>query len=239
MYAINSEGLAVAKIKFSDEAERTNEFLPYRVGNRVLVRTERRLLWVDMEKPGKITNLMPLVDLQRDAVHGKWELLGESWKCSSVKSDKAACLRIPFQPKDTYIIEIGVKKLSETGTFAMGLVSGGRQFVTFIDQAKTRSGIENLDDKPLSENESLATFIGRREGYMTRLRKGELQNVRYEVSPTGVRATVGGFEVFAWRGDISRLQPTPEWDVGDAKSLFIGWQNGQWQIESMTIVAPK
>jgi beta-mannanase len=176
---------------------------------------------------GKLVNLIPKIDPQRDAVEGTWTLAN---KVLTFAGDKEwSRIQVPYSPPEEYDLTVVAERDRGTEILIIGLVVGGRQATVVLDGwGGGVSGLERIDGKVSQDNETTHRgwrFInGRPTTIFCKVRKG------------GVAVTCDGETIFDWRGDPARLSIVGGWKVPDEGQLFLGgWKGGAYRFRKLEV----
>jgi hypothetical protein len=175
---------------------------------------------------GKVPNdLIKLIDLDKDQVAGKWTKDDSGLKTSTTSFGR---VQIPYIPGQEYDVKLVCQRSGVTDMIAVGLVKGDAQFIVGIDGSTkvTASGLDRLDNKPFSDNETTAK--------KTVLSNDKASTILIQVRDTSLVVQVDGNTLIEWKIkdkdgkdtnkplDYSRLTLFPEWKVPLGKAMFIG-----------------
>jgi hypothetical protein len=176
-------------------------------------------------------DLLALVDLTRDRVHGGWEREGRALTCT--EPARAARVILPYVPPAEYDLLLRVERREGADALVVGLASGDAQFVHVIDgytaEGKCLSGFEVLDGALARDNES------RRDGRV--LSPGVVCDVVYRVRTGSVSVLAGGREVLSWTGGISRLKVREDYRIAYPGALFVGAWESRFRITQALLMA--
>ena len=174
-------------------------------------------------------DLLPMVDLRHDRVHGSWELKDGVLRCTL--EEPAARVMIPYLPPEEYDLIVTAERTEGKDAFVMGLASGDAQFVHVLDgytaEGKCLSGFETLDGLLARSNEST------REGQ--RFANGTPSVLSYSVRRRRVTVAVNGERVLDWKGDFKRLSVRPDYRINNAGVLFVGAYNSRYRITRVSL----
>jgi len=199
------------------------------------VRTKKRLEQLaklektSTSKDQKPVNLLALIDVKRDAVHGTWK----TWEGTLVSPKLGgARLQIPYVPPAEYDVVVEVTRLDGPNGLTMGLVAGGRQFLATVDGWESKvSGLQLVDGKRADDN--VTRFSSRV------LTTGRKSTIVYNVRKAGVQMTAGGKRIVSWAGDFNRLSLAERWRVPKRDCLFVLTTSTVCQIHRMTLIPVK
>lgn len=177
--------------------------------------------------PGTI-DLLRLIDPARDTLLGEWRRDGKSLVSPVTQWGR---IQIPYRPPEEYDLEIiGVR---ETGhdALAVGLGKGQAAFAVWIDGFPDRDGLSGLDrlDGSLIED-SPARVPG------LRIRNARSFRILAAVRDAGVTVTVDGERVVDWKGEFSRLSPSPVWRPrSPGAPLFVGADSSRVRFQGIIL----
>ncbi len=160
-------------------------------------------------------DLIARMDVKRDAVVGAWTIEG-----GAVVSPMGEFVRLqlPVELPDEYDLEMDVER-RQGAAISVGLVSGGRPFMVTLDShGGTMSGLDHVDGRRLTDNETL--WKGR---VFENLKPSR---VRIEVRRDGVRVTIDQRTIIDWKGNRERLSNTADWAVPNPRAPWLSaWQS--------------
>jgi hypothetical protein len=147
----------------------------------------RREEWID---------LLPLVDLSKDALGGGWEKNGAEL---AIKSEVARTrVAIPVLVDGAYEFEVHCTRIFGQQTYGVVLPVGSRQALLRLSQVSRESDLCGLDGTKIP----------------TPIRSGDETVVLARVTPTGDQAEIdvklNGNPLIHWKGPVTSL-PSPEW----------------------------
>jgi hypothetical protein len=151
----------------------------------------------------------------------------------SIVSPPDVCSRIvlPVHPPREYILRVVVRRQRGLDSVVLGLVSGDRQFAAIFDTGPgIVSGLALLYGAHLNNVRNETRFVG---GLIPMDRPFTLLCV---VRESGVHITGDGATIIDWKGPSDRLSLPADWKVPDAKSLFIGSQEGIIRFEKIELI---
>jgi len=151
----------------------------------------------------KTIDLLPLVDVKRDAVAGLWSRTAEGLvKTGGSDGGSGPRLQLPYQPAGDYDFEIEFTATGGRGNIGQILAAQGREFGWMLntgDQGNHRAGFGLLDGK--KSTEPTETTAPLKEGIVDARR----YRSRVEVRTGSLRAFLDDAEIVNWTGDFSRL----------------------------------
>jgi len=174
-------------------------------------------------------DLLPLVVLRHDLVHGRWEM--KDGALVGLSAEPAARVMIPYLPPEEYDLVVTAERTEGKDAFIMGLASGDSQFVHILDgytgEKKCLSGFEVLDGRLARENDST------REGFS--FLEGESSLLFYAVRKGRVAVTVRGDRILDWKGEFTRLSVRPDYRINNPGALFVGAYNSRFRITRISL----
>lgn len=178
--------------------------------------------------PADGIDLLPLIDLSRDAVHGEWQFSSDG--LSSPPKVASARVQIPYVPPEEYDLTLVVERKEGDYSLEVGLASGPRQFHVGLDGwgAGDLTGLYLVDGKANQNFET--TYQGKL------LQKDSQATLVCSVRKTGVAMVVDGKKILDWKGDLKRLTAAQNWEVPSKISLFIGSWTTRFLIHRMLLV---
>ncbi|MEX2186278.1 MAG: hypothetical protein WD875_05775 [Pirellulales bacterium] len=182
-------------------------------------------------------DLLKEVDLERDAIAGKWD-----WQGAALVSSPSnrARVQIPFAPPAEYELQLKVTPISGrkirgkavADSLFIGVVVAGRPCYVAV------GAFADIGGGPFS---GLDTIDGKRT-HLAPLHKGKLLELGEEaemavrVRRDGVQLSVDGEQIFAWQGEPQRLSVTPDWRLGDSRYLGIGAHQTTYKVSELRLV---
>lgn len=185
----------------------------------------RRRTTASIVKRGTSIDVLKTVSPKLDAVKGIWFIEENTLRSNR---DDFARLQVPFAPPERYTIRLKVKRLFGADQFAVGLVVGGRQVMCSFDAyGGSVSGLHLVDGKTAKANSTT------HKGQV--LADDKVANIRIEVTPKSVVATVDGKPVVDWNGDPAKLGQDPKYAVPRTEWLYIATWNTQFAISEFVL----
>jgi hypothetical protein len=158
------------------------------------------------ERPGRVVDLMPMINPAQDAITGTWERVGSGVEC--VRVGQLSRLRINYQPPEEYNLhavftrlhdEINVMLLLWRNNRRIALALGGDwNHRIMFEQASSQ---EN-EDKLSSTRVPKVLFNGRKYDVMVYVRKKRLA------------VSLNGKLIIDSPADDSMLNEASQWDIG-------------------------
>ncbi len=175
-------------------------------------------------------NLLANISVVRDAIRGKWRIAGGV--LTTPTQTPWALLQLKHAPPKRYSLHITAKRLTGADALVFPLVVGGRECNVCIDgwprSGRVHTGLELIDGHGPLTNQT------RHRG--TLLAKNKTTVVVIDVSPTSVRLTINGKQIFFWQGDPAKFSMQPGWTRPDKTVPAIGCYNAQFQITRLDLI---
>jgi phage host-nuclease inhibitor protein Gam len=174
----------------------------------------------------KPQDLLPLIDIKRDTLRGRWERDG----VSIISADPGySSLQLPLQPPREYVLEVTVAKLAGGNDFQIALIAGDQRCTVVLDGfAGQVSGISAIDAKPFDQNET--TIRG------ALLPDNQAVVVTATIRVQQISIAVGNRTVIDFKGDEKRLTLGQDETGTDKHFLFIGVQHGgRYRIDAINL----
>ncbi|HTI50272.1 MAG TPA: hypothetical protein VL475_04950 [Planctomycetaceae bacterium] len=165
------------------------------------------------------SNLLSLIDSERDSVVGTWKL--DDSGLAFDRAEGASSLQIPVDVPEEYRLNLELERRAGTDSFVIGLPIGGVMTIVVLDGASGRTyGLNALDGKPFENNELT--------GQGPVLPEGNLHKLTCVVRKRELVVECDGRRLIGWSGDPVRLAASfTTWIVPRADRPFIGgWQTG-------------
>lgn len=160
-------------------------------------------------RAGEPIDVLKQIDVNRDAVHGAWQL--EDGKLVSPNEPSAKLLLPPAPAAEYQLTVVAERRQGNWGLNAVLVVDGHQTMASLDGYNGKYSGLEHLDGKNCHENES--THQGRV------LTDGQPATIVYTVRRSGVEVTLDGKKIIDWHGDAKRLSMIPAWSLPDPTRL--------------------
>lgn len=168
------------------------------------------------------TNLLTLIDPERDTITGTWNLSGG---VLSFAGDKEwSKLLLPGNPPPEYDLTLVAERVRGTEILVIGLVVEDRQAMVLLDGwGGGVSGLEQIDGQASRDNET--THRG------WRFTNGRRTKILCEVRKGGVTVSCDSRRIVHWTGDPGRLSLVDGWRSPDKDRLFLGgWKGGSFRF---------
>ena len=145
-------------------------------------------------------DLLPLVDLQRDAGVGTWKRVADGVACENPAG--ANVLQLPYEPPEEYDFEIDFTTTGSGLNVNQYVAAGGRMFAWKLNThnvAPPLYGFELLDGKFSKDFKEAATQIPEA------IKDGQRYRSTVEVRRGSLRTLLDGRELVKWTGDFKRF----------------------------------
>ncbi len=162
------------------------------------------------DEGARVVDLLPLVDVKRDAVAGEWAMTagGLAVQKGLVQDTKNGVprLQLPYAPPEEYDLAVEFTPTDgDLNHVDALLVAGGHAIEWVIDEKEAGKevwcGFGRIDNKGLAESpESL-----RQETSF--LKNGQRHRLQLEVRRDSLAALLDGQELQRWKGDMQLLEP--------------------------------
>jgi hypothetical protein len=164
-------------------------------------------------KPGTI-NLLPLIDPEKDAVEGKWELVD-----GELIGDKhnEARLEIPYRPPEEYDFTIAFTIKSSTGgAVGQSLAKAGHEFVWIGFAFGNRFGFDLVNGSPLHNNPTRTD--------QDRWKRDVQYVSEVQIRNGSVRGCLDGKLLSEWKTDYSDMSLRDKWKLRTPGVLGVSCQ---------------
>ncbi|MBX7211629.1 MAG: hypothetical protein K1X78_25200 [Verrucomicrobiaceae bacterium] len=182
-------------------------------------------------------DLLPLVDVKRNALAGDWSRDGMDLLVQAAKSDSSGSprLQLPYQPPEEYDFEIEFTPESGTNSVSQLLSAYQRTFAWQVDvklSTGMKTGFAQIGGKSL-----IGTTDGNvmRPGFLT---NGRRHRSTVEVRRTGLRGLLDGQQVVSWGANPESYQALdihPNDALRDALHLGIGGYDRAVRFHKITV----
>ncbi|MGA2035202.1 MAG: SUMF1/EgtB/PvdO family nonheme iron enzyme, partial [Thermoguttaceae bacterium] len=166
---------------------------------------------------GNVINLLPLVDLQQDAVYGNWKATPEGIAVDQPSG--ASALQLPYEPPEEYDFEIEFSTPGGGLNVNQYVFAAGRGFAWKLNShgvSPPLYGFELLDGKYAKDFAEAAVRKPKA------LEPGNRYTSTVEVRRGSLRSLVDGEEYVKWSGDFSRFSMENITKLKDDRRLGIG-----------------
>ena len=168
-------------------------------------------------KPGTWTDLLPLIDLEKDKVKGDWKLQAKA--LAIVTPIRTGCITLPIAPEGDYELEVKFERTSGRNVVAIVLPVGSAraavQMGGWHGDGWYYGGLDRINGQRAYSNE-------------TTVKSGDLDNGREYVvtirvlagrGRAQVAASLNGRPYIAWRGPEAALSLAKDWVLPQGGSL--------------------
>jgi serine/threonine protein kinase len=145
-------------------------------------------------------DLLPLVDISRDAGVGNWKRVADGVACENPAG--ANVLQLPYEPPDEYDFEIEFTTTGGGLNVNQYVAASGTMFAWKLNSHNVSPplyGFEMLDGKFAKDNKEAATQIP------DSIKDGQRYRSTVEVRRGSLRTLLDGKELVKWTGDFKRL----------------------------------
>lgn len=174
--------------------------------------------------PSGTIDLMPLVDVNKDAIKGEWELRNSQLISRPFPS---ANLELPYRPPEEYDFHVTFTRQSGEKGVNMMLSKNGRSFVWDMGAfSNTKwgfyfAGRTSPDEHPASLSRGIES--------------GRKYDVVVQVRNDVVRSFVDGTLAVEWPTDYKEFRLTSNWKLRDESLIGVGNDNGLVQFERIEV----
>ncbi|MCA9059744.1 MAG: hypothetical protein KDA85_14655 [Planctomycetaceae bacterium] len=172
--------------------------------------------------------LLPLIELSRDAIEGNWQRSGVAVISPPVQ---AARLQIPHEFPDDYVLKLRVRRVAGNDSFNIGLPLGdGRHVVCVIDGYSGRSSSLSLVDGRAGDNNP-TTIPGRV------IHDSRSHDIVCRVEGNSIRIACDEREIIAWDGERTRLSLESRfWGEVPSRRLMIGAWLTEFEVSELQLL---
>ncbi|OYW12814.1 MAG: hypothetical protein B7Z55_17970, partial [Planctomycetales bacterium 12-60-4] len=166
---------------------------------------------------GKTLDLLPLVDLKRDASLGNWTRNADGIACANPAGGNV--LQLPYEPPEEYDFEIEFTTTGVGNNVNQYLAADGQMFTWKLNSHRVNPplyGFELLDGKMAKDFKEAAMQMA------DPLVDGQRYRSTVEVRRGSLRALLDGKELVKWTGDFQRLSMEPSTPMPFPGRLGIG-----------------
>lgn len=180
--------------------------------------------------PGAPIDLLPLVDLERDALWGSWRKDGSRLVCAG--GARAHRLQIPYELPEEYDLRVTIRRKTDGNSFHIGLSSGGHPFAVILEAGGPGSGLSGLhllEGRNGWQNNSTTT--------RSVLRNGSDAVVAVSVRKGGVKVAVDGVPLTDWSGPATAFSADPNFRIPNPRIPWLGVEVDEFEISGI-LLAP-
>ncbi|MBC7818407.1 MAG: DUF1080 domain-containing protein [Planctomycetaceae bacterium] len=184
----------------------------------------------DITPTPKSIDLLPLVDVQRDAGVGNWKRVTDGVACENPAG--ANVLQLPYEPPEEYDFEMEFTTTGSGLNVNQYVAASGQMFAWKLNSHNVNPplyGFELLDGKFAKENKEAATQIP------TPINDGQRYRSTVEVRRGSLRTLLDGKELVKWTGDFKRLNLEPSTPMKHASRIGIGSWRRPVTFHSVTV----
>ena len=170
-------------------------------------------------------DLLPLVDVARDAGQGRWIRIDEG--LVSPPDAVAAMLTLPVDVPESYELDLTVQRTAGNESFNVGLPVGGSMAMLVIDGfGKSVSGLGVVSGQLLTD---------RSEAVSGQLLTSEPSVLRIQVTSSSIDVDCDGRAIVRWRGDPDELLIRDQFWKYQPGLLFLGSWSSEFLISKASI----
>jgi hypothetical protein len=174
-------------------------------------------------------DLLALVDLGRDKIHGTWNMRPGEGLLSGW--DHHARVQFPHRPPEEYDLKMVFTRRNGNEAFAEVLAKGGKSFAfTFAGWDNKYVGFEQIRNERADRN---VTSIERPGGA---LENGRRYTSVMQIRNDGMRAYLDGKLLSSWRTDYSDMSQYKEWNLRDQSLLGVATYAAEYCFHSVQIL---
>ncbi|HVE41587.1 MAG TPA: hypothetical protein VNM14_16970 [Planctomycetota bacterium] len=174
----------------------------------------------------KETDLLKLIDVDRDAIVGEWKQADGVLASPAVRQ---ALLQIPYLPPREYDLSVDAELRGEPESLNLGLVAEGRQFMVVLNGWNGRKGgVHLVAGKDAASNET--TFD---DGL---LKQGVPTTIVCSVRKDRLTVRVGSETVLNWPTDYANVSNDDHWASRDSRLLYIGSYATSYRIRRLRLL---
>lgn len=177
---------------------------------------------VAMALPAGSVDLLALIDPKLHKVVGEWAKDGPTLTGSLAPYSR---IQIPYEPPEEYDLVLHLERRRGT-TFLVGFP--GRAMLALDGYGGNLSCLEVVDGKRGDQNET--AFKG---AVLADAKKCVLS---CSVRKGGIAATLDDRKLVDWKGERSRLSMPQDWPTPNARALWLGCWDSDFQISRITLV---
>jgi hypothetical protein len=171
-------------------------------------------------------DLLTLIDLSRDKVHGDWAFDGKALTC--MRGQYPSRVQLPYEPPAEYDLTLVVERIEGQAGVMIGCVRESAQFYVAIDDhAGSWSGISNVDGKASNGNETSVPGL--------LLTNKKTATIVCMVRRDEIGVTVDGKKVISFKGGNERLSNNQAFTVPNRRALFVGTGNARYVFSKMLV----
>jgi len=193
-------------------------------GGLTKVRLEKRMAEVGVTLD---VDLLALVDLTRDRVHGDWTYDGKT--LTGIHTNFPARVQIPYEPPAEYDLTLVVERIEGYAPIHIGLVRESVQFYAAIDDfGGAGAGLGRIDGNLSSKNE---TWIPGRL-----LTNNKPATILCSVRKDEIAVSLDGKKLLSFKGGNERLSSHPDFPMPNRKALYVGSGIASYAISKISLL---
>lgn len=200
------------------------------------VRIEKRLQELEAKPGGESwTNLLKLIDPDKNAVRGKWTKSSEGLQCTTPAFGALAA--VPFEPAANYLIRAEVTRLSGNNEVMLVLPVAGSEVRVALGVNEKWGGIDRINNQMIYANGPLArpAPVENNKRYVIEVsvRTGQA-GADPTSQPVEILVRVNGSDFTSFQGLASQLTGLPYgWRLANPKNPAIGCSNSTAVFHSL------
>lgn len=173
-------------------------------------------------------DLLHLIDPAKDAIVGEWELDGAGLVSSVTQW---ARIQIPYLPPDEYDLTLVAERKEGHDALAIGLTYKDVNFALWIDGFPNKNGLSGLD---LLEGSLIEVNPASVQGI--HVVNDKPLTIGISVRKRGVTVMLNDRPLLQWRGEYSKLSPSPVWTARDPRiPLFVGADSSRVRFSKIVL----
>ena len=183
------------------------------------------------------TDVLPLIDLDRDVVRGDWEMVSGRLQGTHQQADEhqTSIIELPVEIDGNYRVELDFMRTMDDQSLNVTLPVS-EQAVTFIlcgfpNKEQPLTGLQLVDGQALPNSPSTVDTIALENGRSYAL----AIDVRVNGSESEITAHLDDREVYRWNGEISRLSPAGYHQSRDDSKLSLSVQLSRFAFERINV----
>lgn len=173
---------------------------------------------LDRFEPGKFVDVLPYVEVGKDAVEGDWQRSGDE---ISVSPGKSCRLALPVKLSGSYDLEVELARTQGNDGVGVIFPVGHKQIALVLSAAGgTCNGMELLDGRPADHRKNPSV---RTPGVLQNGRRFKvLIGVRFKADRAQVDVVLNGKKFMRTFGTLDGLSLPSHWDLNDSARPGLG-----------------